>query len=341
MTLQSLSRRKFLSSAAAAGSLGVAGKVASVLAQPIPLAQEQSRFVRPTSPAEFRLALVGPIQSQPTPIAANLDVDYDGIRNIVRRGLRYGVKIFELTAGNSQYFALSYDEIKRVTRTLVEAVEARGITIAATSSWWTDRAVDYARYAESVGADAVQVLLPTPAGGEDAIVRHFEAIAGGTRLPIVLHGVYSESLMTKLLHIESIVAMKEDSALDYYIDRMIQFGDRLEIFSGGAESRYLVGYPYGAKSFFSTYTSFAPDISMQFWAAIQQGDIRKAADITKRYDYPFIKRFTVPWWHATLEYFGVARRFVRPPQVAYTDEQMKDVKRFFDGQGIDPAKYRT
>jgi 4-hydroxy-tetrahydrodipicolinate synthase len=337
MTIEALSRRKFLGHAAAAGSFGVAG----VLGAQRLLKLTKDEFVRPKSPDEFRRALVGPIQSQPTPIAANLEVDYDGIRSIVRRGLRYGVRIFELTAGNSQYFALTYEEIKNVTRTLVEEVAGQGITIAATSSWWTERAVDYVRFSESVGADAVQVLLPSPAGGEDAIVKHFEAIARASKLPIVLHGVYTESMLTKLLHIESIVAMKEDSALDYYIDRMIQFGDRLEIFSGGAESRYLVGYPYGAKSFFSTYTGFAPDISMRFWAAIQQGDIKKAAEITKRYDYAYIKRFTVPWWHATLEYFGVARRFVRPPQVAYTDEQMKDVKQFFDAQGIDPAKYRS
>jgi len=304
-------------------------------------AQQARRRSGPMDPVEFRRLLAGPIQSQPTPIAANFEVDYDGIRSVVNRGLNYGVKIFELTAGNSQYFALSYDEIKNVTRTLVEAVGSRGITIAATGAWWTGQAVDYARYAESVGADALQILMPDPQGSEDALAQHFEAIAKATRLPLVLHGVYPESLLTRLVRIPTITAMKEDSALDYYIDRMIQFGDRLEIFSGGAESRYLVGYPYGAKSFFSTYTSFAPDISMKFWQAIQEGDIKKAAQITSRYDYPFIKRFTVPFWHATLEYFGVAKRFVRPPQVPYTDEQMKDVKRFFDGQELDPANYKS
>ncbi len=340
------SRRRFLESAAAA-----AGAFTVVHGSPrVPLLASDSPQVSdvplptrpgPMSPEAFRRVLAGPIQSQPTPIAPNNEVDYQGLTNVVRRGRQYGVKIFELTAGNSQYFSLSYDEIKKVTRTLVEAVEGQGITIAATGAWWTERAADYARFAESVGADALQILMPEPHGGEDALVQHFETIARATRLPLVLHGVYSESLLTKLVHIESIVAMKEDSALDYYIDRIVTFGDRLEIFSGGAESRYLVGYPYGAKAFFSTYTSFAPDISMKFWSAVQQGDIKQAARITTRYDYPFIKRFTVPFWHATLEHFGVARRFVRPPLVPFTDEQMKEVKRFFDGQGLNPADYKS
>lgn len=336
------SRRRFLTSIAAAA--GTAGAVASM-----PLASKASLVSHPIyrSPSGimdtdvFRRDLTGPIQSQPTPIKANFEVDYDGVRNVVKRGLQYGVRLFELTAGNSQYFALSYEEIKRLTQTLVEAVEGRGITIAATGAWWTDQAVDYARYAESVGATALQVLLPAPYGDDDSLVRHFESIARATRLPLVLHGQYSDALLAKLIHIETIAAMKEDSTLEYYIDRIIHFGDRLNVFGGGAENRYLVGYPYGAKSYFSTYTSFAPDISMKFWHAIQQDNIKEAAQVTMRYDYPFIERYSIPFWHATLEYFGVCGRFLRPPQVAFTDEQMKDVKEFFDGQGIYPANYKS
>lgn len=337
------SRRKFLTGiAAAAGTAGAAVSMPSLTAQASPVSQEYYR--RPSGimdPDVFRRDLAGPIQSQPTPIKANFEVDYDGVRNVVNRGLQHGVHLFELTAGNSQYFALSYEETKNLTRTLVEAVGDRGITIAATGEWWTDQAVDYARYAESVGATALQVLLPAPHGDDDSLVRHFESIARATRLPLVLHGQYSDALLGRLIHIETIAAMKEDSTLEYYVDRIIHFGDRLNIFGGGAENRYLVGYPYGAKSYFSTYTSFAPDISMKFWRAIQQDDIKKAAQLTMRYDYPFIERYSIPFWHATLEYFGVCGRFLRPPQVAFTNEQMKSVKEFFDGQGVYPANYKS
>lgn len=295
----------------------------------------------PMNPAEFKRRLVGPILSNPTPFKADFDLDYEGLRQIVRRALRHGIRIFALTAGNSQYQSLSYPEIKELTKALVESVNGEGIVIAATGDWWTDQAADYAVYAEKVGADAVQVLLPSRSGGEDAIVRHFETIAKGIRIGIVLHGIYSESLLRKLLTIDSIVGMKEDGELTYFIDRQIQFGDRISIFGGGQEYRFLVGLPYGAKAFYSTYSTFAPDISMLFWKAIQAGDLKEAARITTKYDYPFLKGFTHPWWHATLEYFGVAQRYVRPPQVSYTDEQMKEVKLFFDKQGIDPAKYRT
>jgi dihydrodipicolinate synthase/N-acetylneuraminate lyase len=228
-----------------------------------------------------------------------------------------------------------------MTKAMVEATGGRGLTIAATGRWPVEQVVDYGRFAESLGADSLQVLLPKDIEEETHLFEYFRTVAANTGLPIVLHGRYSSSLLRRLVAIESIVAMKEDLELTYYIDRVIEFGDRFEVFSGGGEFRYLVGYPYGSRAFFSTYTSFAPDKPMMFWRAIRDGDIKEAAKITKKYDYPFIQRFSHPFWHATLEYFGVARRYLRPPFKTYTDAQMREVRAFFDGQGIDPQQYQT
>lgn len=295
---------------------------------------------RRLTPEQFKDQLEGPIQSQPSPFNAELQVDHEAIARMIARAQRYGVKCFELTAGNSQYHALSFDEICAITRTMTDAASEDSLVIAAAGDWWTALVVDYARFAEAVGADAVQVMLPSRADSEAATVEHFRAITSATKLPIVLHGVYPESLLNKILPFPSIVGMKEDAELTYYIDREITFGKRLNIFSGGEETRFLVGQPYGARAFFSTYTSFAPDISMKFWQAIKSGDTKAAIQITEKYDHPFIKRFSHPFWHATLEHFGVAKRFMRPPQTSFTDEQMVDVKKFFDGQGLSPASYQ-
>src|SRR5437879_878462 len=141
-----VSRRSFLALTALAGAARLEGGPAGRKGPP--------------SPEEFRRRLVGPILSNPTPFKANFEVDYQGLRNIIARALGYGVPIFASTAGNSQYDSLTYEEIKEVTRVLVEAVGGRGLTIAATGGWWTAQVVDYCRFAAAVGADAVQVLAP-------------------------------------------------------------------------------------------------------------------------------------------------------------------------------------
>lgn len=343
------SRRDFVSgiavaataaaTAAWAGTANVGG--ATSQATRGPSSAPASRQRRRLTPEEFQARLEGPVQSGASPFTADFSVDYAGVRNMVTRGLRYGIRVFAMTAGNGQYHALEQDEIRGIAAAMVEAASDQAIVIAATGDWWTGLTVDFARYSEAIGADAIQVMLPSRAENESAIVRHFEAVASATKLPIVLHGQYSAPLLKKLLPaVPSIVAMKEDGELAYYIDRQIEFGDRLNIFAGGAESRFLVGQPYGAKAFYSTYSGFAPDISMRFWEAARRGDVKAAAEITRRYDHPFISRFTHPFWHGTLEHFGVAQRYMRPPQASYTEEQMAEVKSFFDAQGLKPETYR-
>ena len=246
-----------------------------------------------------------------------------------------------LTAGDSRFRLMSYDEIKELTRVMVGAVADRAVTIAATGGskdWTRNKVMEFARYSETLGASALQVLLPDELkANEDELVGYYQEVARHTRLAIVLHGNYSESLLRKLASIESIVAMKEDVGLEYLIDRQIVFGDRLAIFPGGNELRYLVGYPFGCPAYYSNFAGFAPRITRDFWQAIKRGDLRKATKIGMKYDYPFVmQNFTHERWHASLEYFGVAQRYLRPPDKSYTDEQMKEVQKFWDGLGVRP-----
>jgi dihydrodipicolinate synthase/N-acetylneuraminate lyase len=323
--------------------LKIAGMGVAISTFPITAIAKPSRreLKRPLDPQEFKRHLVGPILSLPTTFNEDLTVNHEAIHRMIGRAIRYGVPIVELTAGNSKYACLEFDEIKAVTRSMVEAADGKGITIAATGAWPTEQVIDYAEFSKSHGADAIQILLPEGVKDENLLYEHFLNISKSTPLPIVLHGEYSRPLLQRLAEIDSIVAMKEDGELTYYIDRAVNFGDRFEIFSGGAENRYLVGYPYGARAFFSTYTGFAPDKPMLFWDAVRKGDLKQAVTITKKYDYPFISRFTHPFWHATLEYFGVAKRFMRKPFETLPENELAGVKAFFDGQGIDPTDYQV
>jgi dihydrodipicolinate synthase/N-acetylneuraminate lyase len=177
------------------------------------------------APPDFKQQLRGPVVSIPTPFTAEFKVDHAAARRLIHEAQSHGMRVFDLTAGDGQFAYLSYEEIKALTATVVNSVGGKGIVIAGTGPWWTERAVDFAKYAESLGATSVQVLLPRGAP-EDGSVEHFRKIARATRLPIVLHGKYSDSLLQKLSPIDSIVAMKEDVDLHYLIETLIHFGKR-------------------------------------------------------------------------------------------------------------------
>jgi len=292
------------------------------------LANSRSRL----SPEELKTRIRGPILTLPTPFTSDYKVDHSGVRNMVKLGVDNNVGVYELTNGNSQYGVLSYDEIKKLTRVFVEAVDRRGIVIAATGPWWTGQAVDYARYAESIGADAVQVLLP-PGASEEGYVEHFRKIAAATKLAIVLHGAPPPEQIAKFIQVPSIVGMKEDGPDEaYYADIMKKFGKRLAIFCGGEKRRYLWGQPFGSPAWFSFFITFAPQIAVDFREAVKRNDLEAERAIIEKYEKPVMALCAGgpsgfhAYWRALLEHFGVAKRYVRPPDSICTPPEMQRIR---------------
>ena len=292
---------------------------------------------KPMAPDDFKERVRGPIFSFPTPYTADFKIDYKGIRNLIELGVKGGVEVFALTSGNNDYVNLTYEEVKELTRFVVETVAGRGSTLAAAGSWWTGQAVDYARFAESLGADAVQVTLPRH-GDEDGHFEHFKQVAASTRLGLVVHGFPKLSLLKRLLAIDSVVAMKEEFTIGYTVPVYRLFRGRLNVFAGGGKARFLTYYPYGMQAYYSAFSTFAPEITKRFWTAVQKGQIQAAGEIVLKYDSPFLERFSGAFWRATLEYFGLAKRYVRPPQRTFSDQEMEEVKTFYEGLGLHPNK---
>jgi len=282
---------------------------------------------------QFKEKLTGPICSVPTVYREDFAIDSPAIRSIVECGLKAGSHVFALTAGNSQYDHLTYEEIKALTSTLVKAVNGRGLVIGATGPWWTGQAVDYARFATAAGVDAVQVFLP-PYGDEDMLFEHFRQITAATNAAIVLHGQVPMPLLKRILAFESIVAYKEEYPVVYSVEVFTTYGKRLNIFAGGQKSRYLMYQPYEMQAYYSTFSTFEPSVPRRFWQACQKGDTAGAIEVVKHYDVPFFARFSHPFWRATLENFGTARRFVRPPDRAFTAAQTLELKKFYSGLGL-------
>lgn len=324
------------------GFLGfAAGTAAALLARPaVSFGEPQPLFVAPTGRTKFQQRLLGPIYSNPCPFTADLRLDDAAQKKAIDRAIAQGIGVFATTAGNTKYTTLSFDEIRQVNRVMIESVAGRALTIAATGDWDTPHAVEFAKYAESVGADGVQVLNSQQfRENEDESFVHFKTVAAAVKCPIVLHGKFSDTLLARLVEIDNVEAMKEDHALEDYVRQQIDHGKRLVIFGGGGENRFYIGWPYGAQAYYATFSTFAPDIAARVWKIIQNGDIRAAAALTARYDYPYIRTFTHGKWHATLELFGLASRQVRPPHKVFTDEQMAELRHFFVSRGIDPAAY--
>ncbi len=303
------------------------------------------------NPEELKKRIRGPIQSIPTPFTANHNVDYDGVRRIIDVAIEGGIKVILTTAGDSQFGVLSMDEIKKLTKVMVEHVAGRATVIAGTGSWWTGALIKFAKYVEQLGADGLMVLLTaTPfrqALTDEAKFRHYKAVADETRIGIVLQGWQGVSmpLIERITNeIDQVVAMKEDGGDRYYYDVVRRFSERLAIFCGGQKWRFLYAYPYGSVGFLSVYGSFQPKVATEFYNRLVAGDLKKAMEIERKYDQPLFdfglnspKGFQATWM-AALELFSVAQRWMRPPAEPLTQKEMKKLRQTFVNMGLNPTK---
>ena len=326
-----VNRRKFLGAAAAVGA------ASALKSSPIKALTRRSSI----TPQEFKQRLRGAVVHLVTPFTADYKVDVAGLRRMIQRALDNGLTVFELTYGDGRLWALNYEEMKLVARTMAEAVGNKGITTMCTGPWWTQQTVEFARYVESVGCNGLQVMLPEK-GTEDGFVKHFEELARHTRLALVLRaagftGAIPMKLLARLMNIDSVVAMKQDADETYMRECLIHYRGRLNSYAGNWEW-LLLGLPYGAVASFGPFSTFAPEISARFWKAVWANDLNNAREITEKYEHQWLHEFSYPFWHASLEYFGVAGRYLRPPERTYTDQEMAQLKTFYDKLELYPKR---
>lgn len=319
-----IDRRGFLlASAASMGSFGFAGRLCAADRKPASL-----------TPNEFQAKIVGPILSVPTCFTQDHAIDHAGMKRIVDLGIRSGCRIVTLTAGNNQYDALSYEEIVELTRRMIDAVDGRAVFIAATGRWETEKAVEYARSAYQWGADALQVILPL--ADDDKVVQYLRGVTTSVPLGIVLHGDPKMPLLARLVKFDSVVAFKEEYTTIYSLQLYREFAGRLTLFAGGEKARLLTYYPYGMRAWYSTFMTFAPSVAIEFQQAIEAGDLKRAGAVVVKYETPVFQQFSLPFWRATLEHFGLASRFCRSPDQPFSDEQFANLGKFYDQLGLKP-----
>lgn len=121
------------------------------------------------------------------------------------------------TTGESP--TLTHDEHRQVVEWCVKQAGGRVPVIAGAGSNNTVEAIDFARHAEKVGADAVLVVTPyynKPT--QEGLYQHYKAIAASVKLPIVVYSVAGRtgvnvepSTLRRLSEIENIVGVKEAS----------------------------------------------------------------------------------------------------------------------------------
>jgi 4-hydroxy-tetrahydrodipicolinate synthase len=117
-------------------------------------------------------------------------LDEPAIRRLVRRQLDAGIHFVSPCGTTGEAPTLNHREKLRVCELVVEEVGGRVPVLAGAGGYDTHEVIELARDLERVGVTGLLSVTPyynkpTPEG----LYQHFKAIAGSTRLPVVLYNV--------------------------------------------------------------------------------------------------------------------------------------------------------
>ena len=186
---------------------------------------------------------------------------------------------------------VSHDEHRRVIEICVETAHGRVPVIAGCGSNSTSEAVSLTRFAEDIGADAVLSVIPyynKPT--QEGIFQHFSAVAGATRLPILVYSVPGRTVVD--ISVDTLVRLREahdnivgvkDATTD--MARTTLQRDKLGkdfVLLSGEDISALGFNAHGGRGCISVTANVAPRLCAQFQNACQQGNYALALELQDR-----------------------------------------------------------
>lgn len=181
---------------------------------------------------------------------------------------------------------LSFQEKVAAIRAVAETAAAGRVVIAGTGELSTAATIDLTRAAADAGAQAAMVVPPfyfRPHMDDEALERHYEAVAEGSPIPVILYNMPAyagvdlpPSLVERLSWHPNIVGIKDSSGRVGLIEEYIRVSaPGFQVLAGSA-SVFLASLIAGAAGAIIAAADFAPWECAELFRAFREGDYHLA-----------------------------------------------------------------
>ena len=232
-----------------------------------------------------------------TPFDAEGRLDEDAYRRLIHLQLKGGTRGLVPCGSTGEAATLMHEEYRRAIEIACDESRGEVPVIAGVGANATWKAVESAREAESLGADALLVLAPyynKPT--QEGIYAHFSAVARESRLPIIAYNIPSRTgvniepkTMARIAKdLPTVVAVKEAAgSLDQVSEILSLTRPSFTVLSGD-DSLTLPMMAVGARGVVSVVANVAPKATQALCEAALKGDYKRAAALHLKL-FPLIK----------------------------------------------------
>lgn len=225
-----------------------------------------------------------------TPFHEDCSIDYPRFRQLIDWHIRQGTSGIVVAGTTGEACTLSFDEHERLLAEAAEHAAKRIHVVAGVGANSTAEAVTLARLAEWAGVDSLLSVVPYyNKPSQEGLVRHFEAQADATALPLILYSVagrtvvdFSIETIHRLSNHPSIAGIKDasgDMLRAQSIAATVPAG--FSLYSGDDFTLF----PYlalGGQGVISVTANIAPRDVADLCAAMDRGDLQAARSINSR-----------------------------------------------------------
>ncbi len=279
----------------------------------------------------------------------NGKVDRDAFARLVDWQIKEGTSALVPVGTTGESPTLSHDEHKEVVAICVEAAKKRVPVIAGTGSNNTVEAIDFAKHAKKVGADAQLVVTPyynKPT--QDGLYQHYKALHDAVELPILIYNIpprcvidMSVDTMARLAKLPRIVGVKDATGdLTRPLKTRLACGPKFSILSGD-DGVAVATLAQSGDGCISVTANIAPRLCADMHKAWQKGDIAEARRLNELlmplHEALFVETSPAPVKWAASQ-LGLCSAEVRLPMVYATENAQKRVRAAMEHVGLLPAK---
>ncbi len=233
-------------------------------------------------------AIRGSIPALITPMHANGEVDYPTLRQLIDWHVAEGTDGLVIVGTSGESPTVNVEEHREILRVSVEQAAKRIPIIAGCGANSTAEAIELAKYAESIGADAqLQVVPYYNKPTQEGLYRHFKAIAEATpKLPVILYNVPGRTVadlqhetVLRLTQVPGIIGIKEATGNLERAQWLIRDVPKtFAVFSGDDPTAVALMLCGGAGNI-SVTANVAPRLMHELCEAAMRGDIATAMKI--------------------------------------------------------------
>ena len=304
-----------------------------------------------------------------TPFDGNDEIDYAGLRQNVESlvsSLKGKDACLVASGSNSEFYALTDEERRKIIQTVVETTNGRLPVIAGTGEAGTKLAVQWSKFAQEAGADGVMVVAPYyHVPSEEGMYAHFARIAEGIDIGVMVYNNpqvtgswINPKLMARLAEIDNIVGDKETTTIVQNQLAMLKAIDpnKMTIVCGAGELMFSYMSLAGSPGFVATpMGNFAPNFFYGFLEASREADFKRMQDLVGKVDLltSFVGRLTathghtgahaspftgghwsIPVTKAGMNLAGMVGGRVRLPLVDLNESECRELRSIMERMGI-------